>query len=79
MSKANDCFLDEMYDAERKFIQNIVNARKEKSLTQKDISERTGLTQQVVSEIERGRRKPVLTNVIKYLGALGLDINDLFK
>lgn len=79
MSKASDCFLTEINNTEKKFIQSIVNTRKEKSLTQKDVSEITGIPQQVISEIERGVRKPVLTNIIKYLSALGLDINDLFS
>ncbi|MFL8710913.1 helix-turn-helix domain-containing protein [Clostridioides sp. GD02377] len=64
---------------ERKFIINLVNYRKRKGITQKELSKLTGLTQQSISRIETLIEKPTLTTLIKYLNALDIDINSLLK
>ncbi|EQF22277.1 helix-turn-helix family protein [Clostridioides difficile CD160] len=64
---------------ERKFIINLVNYRKGKGITQKELSKLTGLTQQSISRIETLVEKPTLTTLIKYLNALDIDINSLLK
>lgn len=64
---------------EREFIKNLINRRKSMGLTQTELSRRTGLSQQVISNIEKFGRKPTLTNLIRYLSGLGLDLNSLFK
>ncbi|EGT3944779.1 TPA: helix-turn-helix transcriptional regulator [Clostridioides difficile] len=63
---------------EKDFIQNLVNFRKKQNITQKEIAEKTGLTQQAISGIETGGRKPTLINLIRYLQGIGININDLF-
>lgn len=66
-------------DQEYRLIENLVAERKRQSLTQADISLRTGMSQQAVSRIEKYGNKPSLTNLLKYMKALNLDINSMFN
>jgi ribosome-binding protein aMBF1 (putative translation factor) len=63
------------YDAlqpEFDIIQTMINARNQQNLTQKELSERTGITQADISRIENGTRNPSL-NMMKRL-AKGLNM-----
>jgi len=62
-----------LFLAEMKFKQKLIDKRKSKSLTQKDISERSGLSQQAVSRLEKGNGGTIET-IIRYLGALGCSL-----
>jgi DNA-binding XRE family transcriptional regulator len=62
-------------EREYDLIKSIVRLRKEMNITQKDISEKTGLTQQMVSRIEKYNNSPRLNNFIEYINAIGLDID----
>ena len=57
----------EAKEIEREFIIKLINVRKEKGITQKELAKKTGLTQQVISTIEQCGRRPTLTNLIRYL------------
>ena len=46
----------EALQPERAIIQAIIDARKQSGLTQKELSERTGITQGDISKLERGQR-----------------------
>lgn len=72
-------FLYQVEDMEYKLIENLVKARKRLKMTQKDISKITGMTQQAVSRIEKYGNKPSLTNLLKYMRALNVDINLIFN
>lgn len=72
-------FIYDTANMEYNLIRNLVIERKRKNLTQKDISNITGLSQQAVSRMERFGNKPSLFNLLKYLKALNLDINTIFK
>ena len=72
-------FLYEVEEEQFKLIQNLIKKRKEKNMTQKDIANMTGLSQQAVSRIEKYGNTPSMVNLIKYLRALDLDINSIFK
>ena len=51
------------YDAlepEYDIIQAMIDARKSQNMTQKELSEKTGITQADISRIERGTRNPSL-------------------
>ncbi|XZH96759.1 helix-turn-helix domain-containing protein (plasmid) [Clostridium perfringens] len=91
----------EEFDREYELMQSIVKARKKIGLTQKEISKRSGLTQQMVSRMEKVSNSPTLTeiskrsgltqqmvsrmekvsnsptltNFLRYISALGLDID----
>lgn len=62
------------YDAlEAKYalIENIILARKEKNLTQKELSQLTGITQADLSKIENGNANPSLSTLLKLAKGLG--------
>ena len=69
----------EAKEIEREFIIKLISVRKEKGITQKELAKKTGLTQQVISTIEQCGRRPTLTNLIRYLMGLDLDINKIFN
>ena len=60
----------EAFRAEMDFKQKLIDARKAASMTQKDVSKASGLSQQAVSRLERGKGSTIET-VIKYLGSMG--------
>ncbi|MCQ4699177.1 helix-turn-helix transcriptional regulator [Paeniclostridium sordellii] len=74
-----DKFFFDSYETETKFINNLINKRKDLGLTQTELAKKTGLTQQVISNIEQCGRRPTLINLIRYTMGLGLDINNIFK
>lgn len=65
----------EEFNHEYGLIQSLIKARKEAGLTQKDVSKRSGLTQQMISRIEKIDNSPTLTNLLKYIDAIGVAFN----
>ncbi|MCD8131994.1 MAG: helix-turn-helix domain-containing protein [Lachnospiraceae bacterium] len=55
-------------------IQAMVNARKEQHLTQKELSERTGITQADISRIENGTRNPSLEMLKRLAKGMGMQL-----
>lgn len=51
-------------------IEAVLKARKEKGLTQKEIAEKIGTKQSVVSRLERGRANPTVSFLKKLASAL---------
>ena len=64
----------EIFEAEMAFKQELIEARRSKSLTQKDISRLTGLSQQAISRMERGT-SGTLETVIRYLRSIGYSLS----
>ncbi|MBQ1734401.1 MAG: helix-turn-helix transcriptional regulator [Lachnospiraceae bacterium] len=63
------------YDAlqpEYDIIQAMIDARNKEGLTQKELSERTGITQADISRIENGTRNPSLGMVKRLARGLGM-------
>jgi len=63
------------YDAlqpEYDIIQAMIDARNMEGLTQKELSERTGITQADISRIENGTRNPSLSMVKRLANGLGM-------
>ena len=56
--------------AELDVIAQIIKTRKAKGLTQKDVADKSGLTQQMVSRIEKREYPPNYKNLIKIADAL---------
>ena len=50
---------------------DLINARNERGLSQRDLEELTGVKQAVISRIERGSVNPQLGTVLKLLAAMG--------
>lgn len=61
-------------DMEYQFIRSLVKLRKELGITQNEISERSGLTQQVISRIETYDSLPTLRTLLKYIDSMDLEI-----
>lgn len=62
------------FNKEYELIQSLVNIRRELGLTQKDVAMRSGLTQQMVSRIEKYDNSPTLSNFIRYIDAIGANL-----
>ena len=59
----------ELFMAEMAFKEKLLQVRKNESLTQKDIAEKTGLSQQAISRIERVQGT-TLETIIRYLSSM---------
>lgn len=51
---------------------NVARLRREKDLTQEALAERSGLSQQYISGLERGRRNPTVITLYELAQALGV-------
>ena len=63
------------YDAlapEYDIIQAMIDARKSQNITQKELSERTGITQADISRIENGTRNPTIGMVKRLARGMGM-------
>ena len=74
----SDPILRKKFEADQKefeFRLNLARARKAKNLTQINIKEETGLTQQAISRIEKAKdRSPTLNTLLRYLDAIGCEL-----
>lgn len=64
----------EALQPEYDIIQAMIEARVSQNITQKELSERTGITQADISRIENGTRNPSLSMVKKLARGLGLQL-----
>lgn len=51
---------------------NCARIRRERGLTQEELSERCGLSQQYLSDLERGKRNPTIVTIYEISQALGV-------
>jgi transcriptional regulator with XRE-family HTH domain len=51
---------------------NAARIRKEKGMTQEELAERSGLSQQYLSGLEQGRRNPTIVTLYEIANALGV-------
>ena len=63
----------ELFVAEMAFKQELIDARRSRSMTQKDVSRMTGLSQQAVSRIEKSASGTIET-IIRYLDSIGYSL-----
>ena len=71
----NDPELKKEYDdlaAEYDIIQALIDARKTQNITQRELSEKTGITQADISRIENGTRNPSLSMIKRLAEGLGM-------
>jgi transcriptional regulator with XRE-family HTH domain len=52
---------------------NVARIRRERGLTQEQVSERSGFSQQYLSGLESGRRNPTIVTLYEIATALGVD------
>lgn len=72
----NEKFIEE-YDrlqSEFSVIQAMVNARKETGLTQKELSDRTGIAQADISKLENGNANPSLRTLQRLADGMGMKL-----
>ena len=75
--KLKDPEFKKEYDAlepEFAIIQAIIDARKESGLTQKELSERTGIAQSDISKLERGNANPSLRTLQRLAEGMGMKL-----
>lgn len=58
---------------------NFARLRREKGLTQEQIEERSGFSQQYLSGLERGKRNPTVITLYELAQALGVSHVELVK
>lgn len=51
---------------------NCARIRKERGWTQEELAERSGLSQQYISDLERGKRNPTIVTIYELAQALGV-------
>jgi transcriptional regulator with XRE-family HTH domain len=56
---------------------NVLRIRLEKDLTQEQLAERSGLSQQYLSDLERGKRNPTIVTLFELAQALAVSHIDL--
>ena len=61
-------------EPEFNIIQAMIDARRNLNITQKELSERTGITQADISRIENGTRNPSLEMVKRLAKGLGMQL-----
>jgi len=61
-------------EAEYKLIKMAVEMRKLLGVTQPEIAQKSGLSQQAVSRLEKVGHSPTLRNFLKYLSGMGIEI-----
>ena len=65
----------DQFEAECRLRKELAKARKENKLSQSQLQELTGLTQQSISRIESNSEiSPSLKNLIKYITAIGYEL-----
>ncbi|MCX5581603.1 helix-turn-helix domain-containing protein [Kaistia terrae] len=58
---------------------NFARIRREKGLTQEQVEERSGFSQQYLSGLERGKRNPTILSLHELAHALGVTHLDLVR
>lgn len=64
----------------RKLIgENVRRARLARGLTQEQLAERSGFSQQYISELEHGKRNPTIVSIYEIAQALNVDHLELVR
>ena len=64
----------ESLQPEQAIIQAIIDARQQTGLTQKELSERTGIAQGDISKLERGNANPSLRTLQRLAAGMGMKL-----
>ncbi len=69
----------ESLQPEHAIIQALIDARKESGLTQKELSERTGIAQGDISKLERGNGNPSIRTLQRLAKGMGMTLHIEFR
>lgn len=58
---------------------NVLRIRRERNLSQEELSFRSGLTRAYLSGLEAGRRNPTIVSLSKLADALSVDLENLVR
>jgi transcriptional regulator with XRE-family HTH domain len=58
---------------------NLSRLRRERAMTQEQLEDRCGVSQQYLSGLESGTRNPTIVILVKIAGALGVGVVDLLE
>jgi transcriptional regulator with XRE-family HTH domain len=58
---------------------NVKRVRQDKGLTQEQLAERSGFSQQYISGLEQGRRNPTIVSIYELATALGVSYMELVR
>ena len=64
----------ETLQPELSFVQAMIDARKASGLTQKELSERTGIAQADISKLENGNANPSLRTLQRLAAGMGMQV-----
>ena len=64
----------EALEPEFAIVQAIINARKQKGITQKELSELTGIAQGDISKMENGNANPSIKTLKRLASAMGMSL-----
>ena len=64
----------EALQPERAVVQAIIDARKRSGLTQKELSERTGIAQGDISKLEKGNANPSIRTLQRLAAGMGMEL-----
>jgi transcriptional regulator with XRE-family HTH domain len=66
-------------DMRRLVGRNVLRIRKSKDITQEELAEMSGFSQQYISGLEKGQRNPTVVTVYELSLALGVNFIELLK
>jgi transcriptional regulator with XRE-family HTH domain len=58
---------------------NVKRIRQDRGLTQEELAERSGFSQQYISGLEQGRRNPTIVSIYELANALGVSHIELVR
>ena len=66
-------------DMRRLVVRNVLRIRKSKEMTQEQLAEISGFSQQYISGLEKGQRNPTVVTIYELSVALDVDYLELLK
>lgn len=74
MKDADFCAEYEKLEPEFSIIQAVIDARKSQNMTQKELSERTGIAQSDISKLENGNSNPTINMLKRLADGMGMNL-----
>ncbi len=65
------------YKGTKGYIYIMKNIRKEKKMTQLELAKKVGISREMISQIERGKKSPSLKTFVKIAKVLNVELSEL--